>query len=586
MNPAVVFTFSAAWVALPGLPILLAFLLIMPQLRRVVLWAAPFAAVPALLFSLTVSPGIVMEVPWLLLGAQFAFGSLEQWFLLLSAVTWLVAGIYGRGYLTGRRSTTRFYTWFLLAMSGNFGLILAQDVVSFYFFFALMTYAAFGLVVHDRTQDSKRAGRVYITLAVLGEMFIFAGFAMMVAAAGGDLLPGEIVDGASPLALGLLVLGFSVKAGALPVHVWLPLAHPVAPTPASAVLSASMIKAGLLAWMRFLPVGGEDVLPLAIWGMSAGVAAAFFAAAVGLTQRNPKVVLAYSSISQMGLMTVAAGSAFLGPEAAGPALLAVGLYALHHALAKSALFLGVGMAESRLETPRIRTLVLLGLLIPAIALAGAPLTSGAVAKGALKAAIANGAAPWVGILEVLLSLAAVGTTLLLARFLWTLRARVGHREVVPHRRMWSAWGLNLLAVLLFVWLIPWEGMTDVREGVWKLGLTWTLLWPVLLGLLIAGGVIWFHRSRRVRVPGGIPAGDILALVEGVGTWGILRGLMVAQWLRGHFGRSLSLLTTGADRSRGWAVRLLESERYLANWNTGGLIFLLLMGIGFLLLLGG
>jgi hypothetical protein len=101
--------------------------------------------------------------------------------------------------------------------------------------------------------------------------------------------------------------GFRYQSRCGLLHVWLPLAHTVAPTPASAVLSGSMIKAGLLGWIRFLPPGGGGD---PAWGavfIAAGITAAFYGVAIGLGQKHPKTVLAYSSISQMGLITVAFG---------------------------------------------------------------------------------------------------------------------------------------------------------------------------------------------------------------------------------------------------------------------------------------
>src|SRR5690606_7309656 len=106
------------------------------------------------------------------------------------------------------------------------------------------------------------------------------------------------------LIVGLVLAGFGIKAGALPLHVWLPLAHPAAPTPASAVLSGAMIKAGLLGWLRFLPLGLVALPGWAALLMVLGVVAVFFGAAAGAVQQDAKAVLAYSSISQMGLMII------------------------------------------------------------------------------------------------------------------------------------------------------------------------------------------------------------------------------------------------------------------------------------------
>jgi NADH:ubiquinone oxidoreductase subunit 5 (subunit L)/multisubunit Na+/H+ antiporter MnhA subunit len=159
------------------------------------------------------------------------------------------------------------------------------------------------------------------------------------------------------------------------------------------------------------------------------------------TQRDPKTALAYSSISQMGFMNVAVGIGLAAPEAWPFALAACLAYAVHHGLAKGALFLGVGVAAAA-GGRTSRRLALAGLAFAALAVAGAPLTSGSVAKGALKAAAAR-VPEWPGAMEGLLSLAAVGTTLLMGRFLmlvvagavllWALVTGARRMRVPPER---------------------------------------------------------------------------------------------------------------------------------------------------------
>jgi len=212
-----------------------------------------------------------------------------------------------------------------------------------------MTFAAYGVIVHVGSAPARRAGKVYIIMALLGEALLICALLLATAAAGGtDLRQIPAAVAASPLRnliIALVLTGFGVKAGAVPLHLWHPLAHPVAPTPASAVLSGGMIKAGLLGWLRFLHLG-EVVLPE--WGalcIAVGLATASYGVVVGLTQDEPKTVLAYSSVSQMGFMLTGIGIGLSAPVAWPAALSAVLLYALHHGLAKGALFLGVGVSH-------------------------------------------------------------------------------------------------------------------------------------------------------------------------------------------------------------------------------------------------
>jgi formate hydrogenlyase subunit 3/multisubunit Na+/H+ antiporter MnhD subunit len=473
---------------------------------------APLAALPGLI--LAAGPEFRVEFPWLLLGMHLGPDGTGRLFLAFTALLWLICGIYARSYLAGDPRRIRFFAFFLLTLAGNLGVLLARDVASFYLFFALMTFAAYGLIVHEGGAEARRAGRVYLALAVFGEALLFMGFVLAVDAAGGlvlDDLPKAVA--ASPRRdwiVGLILAGFGVKVGLPVLHVWLPLAHPIAPTPASAVLSGAILKAGLLGWLRFLPLGAA-ALPDWGHGLAAlGLLAAFYAAGVGLVQGDSKTVLAYSSVSQMGLMTVPVGLALAMPAARPAVFLAVALYAAHHALAKGALFLGVGLARTAGRDVRRRRWIMAGLVLPALALAGAPFTSGALAKEALKDAAGWLADPWRDRLAWALSLAAVGTTLLLLRFLYLVR-REGLEAVpgTPGRGLVLGFGAALLGTLGLAWTLFPESARAWLAHALEPAVLWSELWPPLVGLALAWRLgAWFRR----RAPE-IPAGDLLVPAE-------------------------------------------------------------------------
>ena len=329
--------------AIIGLPLVLAISLSYKNWRPAIIRLAPWSAVPSLVAVAMIPSDASVSIQWLLLDANFGLDPTGHLFLFFTAVLWFLAGIYAQAYLVNDPRQTRFFGFFLLSMSGNFGLIISQDVVSFYVFFALMSFASYGLVIHNGNAEALRAGRIYMILVVVGELVLFTAFIWQTSAVNSLLTENFSDVRPNRMIVGLILVGFGIKAGALPVHVWLPLAHPAAPTPASAVLSGAMIKAGLLGWLRFLPIG-HFAMPE--WGticIAAGLLAAYYAVAVGLTQRNPKAVLAYSSISQMGLMTAGVGLAVGWPSTVATVIPAIGIYAIHHALAKGALFLGVGV---------------------------------------------------------------------------------------------------------------------------------------------------------------------------------------------------------------------------------------------------
>jgi len=500
--------YSALLFAALALPLGLAALWAFPRLRAGVGWLTPWAPIPALALAFAVPSGASVHLDWLLLGTSLGVTEFTRVFLLFTAALWLGAGIHARGYLKDDPHRSRFELLWLLTLTGNLLLVLALDVVSFYAGFALMTFAAFGLVVHTGKPRARRAGRVYLVMAVLGEGLILAGILLAVGEAAAPALP-LLADLPAVVAesirrdllIALFFFGFGIKAGLPLLHLWLPLAHPVAPVPASAVLSGAMIKAGLLGWLHFLPIGLVSLPGWSALAIVAGLLAAFGAAFIGLHQHQPKTVLAYSSISQMGLITVGVGMALQEPALAPLLVAAVTVYALHHAMAKGALFLSVAIA--RHPGPLQGALLWLLMALPALALAGV-LTSGLVAKPGLKAVFDTAVTlpAWWNHLPRLLELAAVGTTLILGRFLWLLRSESeGDRAPLS---VWLGWGLVLAAGPALIFLPEYWGMT-ARSPV--TGDDWIRLgWPVLAGaLLTLVGIRWLR-------PWPIPPGDLLALI--------------------------------------------------------------------------
>jgi len=533
--------YSALLLAALALPLGLAALWAFRRLRAGVGWLTPWAPLPALVLAFVApTAGESVHLDWVLLGTSLGLTEVTRVFLLFTAVLWLGAGIHARGYLHDDPHRPRFELLWLLTLTGNLLLILALDVVSFYAGFALMTFAAYGLVVHTGKPEARRAGRVYLVMAVLGEGLILAGILLAVGEAAAPRLP-PLADLPAVVAestrrdllIALLFFGFGVKAGLPLLHLWLPLAHPVAPVPASAVLSGAMIKAGLLAWLHFLPIGLVSLPGWSALAIGAGLVAAFGSAFIGLHQHQPKTVLAYSSVSQMGLITVGVGMALQEPALAPLLVAAVTVYALHHAMAKGALFLGVAVA--RHPGPLPRALLWLLMALPALALTGV-LTSGVVAKMGLKAALDTQAVfpEWWNHLPRLLELAAVGTTLILARYLWLLRTE-NKGDRAPFT-VWLGWGLVLAAGPALIFLPQHWGLT---QGVAVSAEDWfSLIWPVLAGTGLALiGVRWLR-------PWPVPPGDLLALIT-------LRPETIAR------------IRIPATRAATWVLSLLDPARIVS-----------------------
>jgi len=497
---------SALWL-LPlaiALPLALAALSALPLARERSLTLAVAAPLPGLAAALFAPRGEAIVMPDLVLGVTLALSDAGALFLGGASLLWLIAGLYSRLHMKGKDRAGNFALFWNLCLAGNMGVFLAADAVTFYVAFALVSLMAFPLVIHDRSQKALHAGVVYIVLAVLGEAALLGGLILASGAAGGSTEMTALTDGIwlsadRPLILALLITSFGIKAGLVPLHVWLPVAHPAAPVPASAVLSGAIVKAGVFGLLVFLPLDAE----LAVSGgtlTSLGFAGAFGAAVYGLTQRDPKAVLAYSTISQMGLVLAAAGAGLAASLPIEALMAGIAIYALHHGLAKGALFLGVGAMNTVSGGAARRLRLALGLI--ALSVAGLPLTGGALAKLALKA-------PLGALHEWLITASALTTALLLTHFLHILQPREATQEPSPHLRSVLVMMLGLGAITL-PWLVFGQSGLAISYA-WQAGNLLSAAWPLALAGLI---ILLISRTRLEAPPA--PQGDLLAIPEAAG----------------------------------------------------------------------
>ncbi|MBA1264089.1 proton-conducting transporter membrane subunit [Stutzerimonas stutzeri] len=527
------------WLLVPFAPLVGGALLLM--LRQHVLPWLWLACVPALLAALQPPPAL--ELPWLWEGVRWGAGdALTRAWLGFSALLWGCAAVFASSSLARDPHRLRFWAFWQLALAGNLLLIIATDALSFYLGFSAMSLSAYGLIVHRRGPGPRRAGRLYLQLAICGEMLLLAG--LLLRSHAGDYAFDFASWQTQPiddLTLALLLLGLGLKAGFWPLHVWLPLAHPEAPAPASAVLSGAMLKAGILGLWRCMP---EADPTLAAWStplLMVGIFGALYAAALGLCAGKSKAVLAFSSVSQMGWMLMILALAW-SLEAPSAALLAVLLlFGMHHGLAKGALFLAAGMVhEGRL--PRLAWVLL---LLPALAIMGAPLSSGAAVKYLLKDAWHESTfaawVPW-------LSLASFATALLLMRALRLMWRDQQHAVQPPPAGQWLPWATLSVASLLLPW--GWPVMREsLLASLYPAGL-WASLWPLLLALALTGLALYL----RWRVP------SLLARLPNLALWA---SLYITRVLRQP---PLPTLTIHLERNR-WRVRERRWNRF---WEGGTL----------------
>ncbi len=349
---------------------------------------------------------IGVEVPLMIGRITFVVDSFGMLFALFTAFVWFAATLYAVDYMKHEHRRNRFYTTSLVVLSAMLGVVIAGDLITLYLFFEALGLVAFLLVVHTQTTEAKRAGVKYFWMTLAGGFALVGGIFLTFLLGGNGALaplpPDTGTEGLRWTAFALLALGFGVKAGMLPVHVWLPDAHPVAPSPASALLSGVMIKAGAYGIFRtatalFRPPLAQTAEE-ALWRASGsfglvilwiGIATMSIGVMMALGQSNAKRMLAYHSVSQMGFILAGIGAAaYLGTHGAMGA--AGGLYhVVNHALFKAALFLGVGAVAFRtgeLDMYRLGGLwrkMPLTFVLTAVAAAGitgVPLFNGFVSK--------------------------------------------------------------------------------------------------------------------------------------------------------------------------------------------------------------
>ncbi len=461
-------------------------------LKKVVAPLLPWAAVPALLTATIAPIDVVVEVPWFFMGGRMGLDQTGRIFLCLSAFIWFLASFSGRSLLKNKQGQTHFFVFFLTAMAGNFGLILARDMLGYYLFFALMSFAAYGLVIHKGDDEAAKAGRLYLTLVMIGEVALFTALLILMHSIGSLAL--EDMAGVSyhPLTLALLFIGFGVKIGALPVHGWMAPAYQAAPIPAAAVLAGAMINAGILGWLRFLPLGQTSTPQGGVLFVAAGALAAVYGVVIGLKRKQAGAVLACSSISQMGLITVIFGLGLFGHEAGLQAAPVLILYVVHHSLAKSSLFFAYDLVERQGRT--FSHLQMAAILLPALSLAGLPFTSGAIAKTAFKGLAATLGGPWHGLSAFFLPLTAMATSLLMFHFMDVLNHSryIGHPGRTASRIIFAA---SFIAVAISLWLWP-PARVPASHSLAGLKLLQGL-WPVAGGCLLF--LVWRRISSRTTV---------------------------------------------------------------------------------------
>ncbi len=320
--------------------------------------AACAAGAPLAVLALLRGEVRVLDPGWTLPVGSLRVGidPLSAFFLACIFTVCGLAAVYGWGYLAapgGSRRLAPAAASFNVLAAAMVLVVLARDGILLLLAWELMSLASLLLVLHEHERpEVRRAGLVYLIASQVGVVFLFVLVALLGRAAGGydfDRLraAGAAAPGLAGVAFLLALAGFGTKAGFWPVHLWLPDAHPAAPSHVSAVMSGVMIKMGIYGLLRFLTFLGP---PPAWWGVvviAIGAVSGVLGVLQALAQHDLKRLLAYHSVENVGIITLGIGVGLLGQAHGQPALAFLGyagalLHVLNHGLFKSLLFEGAG----------------------------------------------------------------------------------------------------------------------------------------------------------------------------------------------------------------------------------------------------
>ena len=528
-------------------------------MRRVALPLFALSGTCALLAGLAGLYGLAWTDTWALglpwLHWRVRVDALAGFFLVIIGLVSAAVGLYGPAYVRGfeqdRQSLPALGVFSGLFLLGMLLVVVADDAFMFMVAWELMSLSSYFLVAfHHEHAANRRAAYLYLLMAHVGGLAILLGYGVL-AAFGGDFGFAAMRAASLPplwasVAFGLAFLGFGMKAGLVPLHVWLPEAHPVAPSHISALMSGVMLKVAVYGFVRVVfDLIGQFHWQWSLVLLAVGSLSALFGALSAMLQSDLKRLLAYSSAENLGIIFLALGLSLLylseGHQLLGTLALVAALYhALNHALFKGLLFLGAGAVlhsthEASLEHMGglLRRMPWTGylFLIGALSISALPPFNGFVSEWLVFQAALQSWHLESGVLRSLVPIAAavlaLTGALVAATFVKTYgvaflgRARSRHVRRARPVPLCMRLGQALLAAgCLLFGLVPAlaiEPINRVAESLLGAGLSqisargWLWLTPVspetasysapLLALLLAvtaGGMFWYARGLRVR----------------------------------------------------------------------------------------
>ena len=562
-------------IVVPVAGVLLAFTAGGRHVERIVLATMPLGLAIAVAICVAMrhagAPLIYLLGAWAPpLGVALRADGLATIMIVIAAVVICAIGIFARtDFRTpagAAEARAPFAFWILLlAVWGALNTVfLAGDLFTLYVALELLTFAAVPLVCLDGRPETLQAALRYLLFALLGSVLYLVGTVLLYGAYGTldiVLLSRQIhAQPATLVAAALMTVGLLAKTALVPLHLWLPPAHAGAPAAASAVLSALVVKGSFFIVVRLW----FDVMP-ALPGFAAvqliaalGAAAIVLGSVVALRQERLKLLIAYSTLAQIGLLFLMFPLAFdsgSGALESGGALAGGMLQAASHATAKAAMFMAAGLVYATLGHDRIAGLAGVARALPlgtlafalaGVALIGVPSSGAYLAKGLLlHAADATGQWWWTLVVQAGGVFTSSYVVLVLAHALVPADEAAPLRASVP--RIAEAAALVLALCSLLLGLIPWEGYLPLPDGVASKSLTleafFATLWPILGGGVLA--ILFGRWGRRLAGMAWLPKSDVVvAMVAPARRAGLAFGVTLERvdgTLRQWPAASLSLL---------------------------------------------
>ena len=337
------------------------------------------------------------------LGIRFVSGDFHTLMATLTATGWLAATVFCREYMAHVERQNRFYLFWLMTLGATMGVFLSQDLFTTFIFFEVMSFTSFVAVIQTEEPQALQAGDTYLAVAVIGGLSALTGLFLLYYQLGTldfdamGAAAAALEDRGLLWASGLLILiGFGAKAGAFPLHIWLPTAHPAAPAPASAVLSGVITKTGVYG---VLVLSTTIFLHDQSWGMllaAIGAVTMVLGAALAVCSVDLKRTFACSSVSQIGFILVGVSMQCLLGHHNALAVDGTILHIVNHSLIKMVLFPAAGVIHLSTHSYEFNDIrgfgrkkpllaVLMG--VPMFSLAGLPLLNGYVSKTLLHESI-------------------------------------------------------------------------------------------------------------------------------------------------------------------------------------------------------